>query len=137
MAIYAIGAYYDTDVSPQFIQSFLVGVGWSIQDAPELHQFMKCLKVGDIVYIKACAFGAANITVKAVGLIKDDIILDANTTNGLAEIARNVIWKTTKSFNIPNPSQSSTGQSEKLNHRSNTIYEEFHPYVQQQILAKI
>jgi hypothetical protein len=139
MAIYAVGAFYSgtTDVSPDFIQASVVGVGWSVQDAPELHQFMRSLKVGDVVYIKACAFGADKVTVKAVGLIKDDVILDSQSTGGLVEIGRNVIWKSTNTFTIPNPSHTSNNQSEKLNHRSNTIYEEFHPFVQTQILSKL
>jgi len=139
MAIYAVGAFYDgtTDVSADFINACRVGVGWSDQEAPELHQFMRTLKVGDVVYIKACSFGSDKIAVKAVGLIKDDKVLDSALTSGLAAIARNVIWKTTSTFTIPNPSHASTSQSEKLNLRSNTIYEEFHPYVQAQILAHI
>ncbi len=139
MAIYAVGAFYDgtTDVSPQFIQAGIVGVGWPIEDAPELHQFMRTLKVGDVVYIKACAFGADKITVKAVGYIRDDVIQDALSTNGLVSIGRNVIWKNTSAFTVPNPSHSSTSEMEKLNHRSNTIYEEFHPFVQHQILLHL
>lgn len=31
----------------------LVGVGWDGTDAPELQEYFKTLKVGDIVYIKA------------------------------------------------------------------------------------
>jgi hypothetical protein len=49
MAIFGVGAYYEEDVSQAFIQANLVGVGWDATDAPELHQFMRSLKVGDIV----------------------------------------------------------------------------------------
>lgn len=48
MAIFSVGAYYDEDVSPAFIQANLVGVGWNADDAPELHQFIRALKVGNI-----------------------------------------------------------------------------------------
>jgi hypothetical protein len=106
MAIYAIGAFYDgtTDVSDKFISNNIVGVGWGIDDAPELHQLLATLKVGDIVYIKACSFGASEITVKGIGLIKDEKILDSAATNGNAEVGRNVIWKCKNIFTIPNPS---------------------------------
>ncbi len=139
MAIYAVGAFYDgtTDVSPKFIQGNIVGIGWPTSSAPELHQFIRSLKVGDVVYIKACAFGAENITVKAVGLVRDDVVLDSHSTGGLVEIGRNVIWRSTNSVNIPNPSHARSGHSEKLNHRSNTIYEEFHPFIQTQILSML
>ena len=53
MAIYAIGAFYDCDVSDEFIKENIIGVGWNDTDAPELHQFLSTLKVGDIVYISS------------------------------------------------------------------------------------
>lgn len=134
MSIYAIGAFHHKDVSNDFIESNIVGVGWSLQDAPELHQFMTTLKVGDVVYIKACAFGSSDITVKAIGIIKDSEI---KSIPGLVAIARNVKWQCTSSFKIDNPfHKENTEESEKLNHRSNTIYEEFHPYVQSEIISK-
>ncbi len=53
MAIYGVGAYYDEDVSSDFIQNGLVGVEWGASDAPELQAYFRSLKVGDIVYIKS------------------------------------------------------------------------------------
>lgn len=44
MAIYGIGAFYDKDVSNQFIAANVVGVGWTVQDAPELHQYIRSLQ---------------------------------------------------------------------------------------------
>ena len=38
---FGVGAYYDEDVSQDFIQANLVGVGWDVTEAPELHQFMR------------------------------------------------------------------------------------------------
>ncbi|MCZ2394608.1 MAG: hypothetical protein LC105_12175 [Chitinophagales bacterium] len=129
MAIYGIGAYYDGDVSDEFIDNNLVGTGWSISDAPELHIYFRTLKVGDIVYIKAAAFGSPDISVKAIGVIIDnDILTTAN--HYLTEIGRNVKWLNTSKFIIPRP-------AEKNNVRSNTVYEEFHPLVQQEIIRKL
>jgi hypothetical protein len=128
MAIYGIGAYYDHDVSSDFIKNNLVGVGWGKSSAPELHEYIKSLKVGDIVYIKA-AFGGADITVKAIGIITDNIILDLQSSNNLVEIGRNVKWISTRKFTIPKP-------DEKNNVRNNTLYEEFHPIVQDKIIAE-
>lgn len=125
MAIYAVGAFFDgtTDVSPQFIQAGIVGIGWSATDAPELHQFMRTLKVGDIVYIKAYPPGSSDIIVKAVGIIVDG----KEALNSLVGYGRNVRWVHTQEIRIPKP-------LEKNNVRSNTMYEEFHPAVQQAIL---
>ena len=129
MAIYGIGAFYDgDDVSQEFIDDNLIGTGWTVTDAPELHVYFTTLKVGDILYIKA-AFGGADITVKAIGVITDNIIL-TSTNHYLTEIGRNVRWLNTTKFIIPRP-------AEKNNVRSNTVYEEFHPLVQQEIIQRL
>lgn len=130
MAIYAVGAYYEEDVSGAFVANNLVGVGWDVHQAPELHLFMRSLKVGDIVYIKAYPPGSEDIIVKAIGIIMDDAILDGKSTNQLVAIGRNVRWVQTTEFRIKKP-------SEKNNVRANTMYEEYHPSVQQEILKRM
>jgi hypothetical protein len=126
MAVFGVGAYYDRDVSSDFITNEVVGVGWDDNDAPELREYFQSLKVGDIVYIKA-AFGGNDITVKGIGIIKDNVIL-RNT--GLVSTGRNVKWLYTNKFVIKRP-------QEKNNVRSNTVYEEFHPMVLNEIISKI
>jgi len=130
VAIFGVGAYYEHDVSARFIADNVVGVGWKDQDAPELHRFMRSLKVGDIVYIKSYPPGAADIFVKAIGLVRDDIVRNAKDTNNLVEVGRNVEWVALKEFRIPRP-------SEKNNVRSNTMYEEYHPEVQRVIMQRL
>ncbi|SDZ00588.1 hypothetical protein [Nitrosomonas sp. Nm58] len=128
MAIYAVGANYDgNDVSDEFIDNNIAGPGWSITDAPELHQFVRSLKVGDIVYIKSYSPGSSDIIVKGIGIIMDDQVV---TNNSLVAAGRNIKWVVTDSFRISKP-------TEKYNVRLNTMYEEFHPVVQSQILAKL
>ena len=128
MAIYGIGAYYSQDVSEEFIKNSFVGTGWDISTAPELHEYFKSLKVGDIVYIKSANFGN-DISVKGVGVIIDNIIL-TSSNHRLTEIGRNVKWLFTTKFTIQRP-------SEKNNVRSNSVYEEFHPSVQKEIINKL
>jgi len=130
MAIYGIGAYYDEDVSPDFISHNLAGVGWSFADAPELHKFIASLKVGDIIYIKAASPSSPDIIVRGIGIIRDDVLLTAATTSSLVQAGRNVVWKFTKEFRIPKP-------TERNNVRLNTLYEEFHPVVQAQIISRL
>ena len=56
MAIYGVGATFDeVDVSQYFIDNNVAGIGWPIKYAPDLHQFIQSLKVGDIIYIKSFA----------------------------------------------------------------------------------
>lgn len=129
MAIYGVGAWYGHDVSDEFIRAQLVGVGWPAHDAPELQEFFRCMRVGDIVYIKA-AYGGADITVKGIGIIRDNAIRTGADTDELVSIGRNVVWLNTERFVIQRP-------TEKNNVRSNTVYEEFHPTVQAEIVARI
>ena len=51
MAIFGIGAYYEGhgDVSGTFISGNFIGTGWTIIQAPELHEYLRSLKVDDIV----------------------------------------------------------------------------------------
>ena len=126
MAIYGVGAYYDRDVSQEFIDLNVVGVGWSDLDAPELQEYFMSLKAGDIVYLKA-AFGGRPITVKAIGIIENNEIIRGTD---LLSTGRNVKWLHTQHFVIPRP-------NEKNNVRSNTVYEEFHPQVIAVIIDKI
>ncbi len=130
MAIYGIGAYYNKDVSQDFINTNLVGVGWDVNDAPELHQFMKSLKIGDIVYIKAYSPRSSDIIVKAIGIIINDEIRNKANSNNLVSCGRNVRWVLTQQIRIPKP-------SEKNNVRANTMYQEFHPQVQEKIQTHI
>lgn len=130
MAIYGIGAYYDRDVSDEFIRHNVVGAGWSHDDAPEIHRFLKSLKVGDIVYLKSYPPGGGSIHVKAVGLIADDTELGAAESNDLVSMGRRVHWISTERFEVPRP-------AEKNNVRSNTVYEEFHPAVQAEIIRRM
>ena len=126
MAIFGVGAYYDRDVSADFINENVVGVGWDDVDAPELQDYFRSLKVGDIVYIKA-AFGGGDVTVKGIGVIKDNEIL---RHTGLVTTGRNVKWICTQKFVLKRP-------TEKNNVRSNTVYEEFHPEILREIISRI
>lgn len=127
MAIYAIGAYYDEDVSSEFIVNNIAGPGWDSTQAPELHQFVRSLKVGDIVYIKSVSPASSDIIVKGIGVITNDQVV---TTSTVVSAGRNIKWLVTDNFRIPKP-------CEKNNVRLNTMYEEFHPDVQSAILKKL
>ena len=133
MAIYGIGAHYDKqyDVSQDFIDSNFVGIGWASDKAPELHQFLQSLKVGDIIYIKSFSPRSTNINIMAIGIIVTSVIRkDEDDTNEIFSIGREVQWLNTEKFSIPKP-------KEKNNVRNNSLYEEFNPSVQREILNRI
>ncbi|GHU82653.1 hypothetical protein FACS189468_7080 [Spirochaetia bacterium] len=127
MAIYGFGSEIEEDdVSTDFIKQKIVGIAWSKNDAPDSHQLVRSLKVGDIIFLKKASYNSP-IQVKAVGIITDDTILDS-TSCPIIQIGRNVKWINSSSFTITKPS------NEKNNVRSNSVYEEFHPEVQKQLL---
>lgn len=126
MAIYGIGAYFSSDVSNDFIANNLVGTGWSLKDAPELFQFMKSLKVGDIVYIKSFSPASSDLIIKGIGIIKDDVVV----SNSIVKCGRNVIWKNTNQLRVAKP-------QERNNVRANTMYEEFHPEIQDFVMRNL
>ena len=101
MAIFAVGASYDkTDVSGDFIKNNIAGPLWDNLVAPELHQFVNSLKVGDIVYIKSYSPRSNDIIVKAIGVVKDDGLV---TNSSVVRAGRNIKWVVKNDFRIPKP----------------------------------
>ncbi|WP_083490213.1 hypothetical protein [Stenotrophomonas daejeonensis] len=130
MAIHAVGARYgEDDVSQVFIDKGIVGTGWTKEQAPDLHEYFRALKVGDIVYLKSASSGSG-ITVKGIGVISDSQLLTATNTGETVKVGRNAIWLNTENFALAKP-------PEKFNVRANTAHEEFHPDVQVEILKKL
>lgn len=132
MAIFGIGANFNNqDVSNVFISCSSIGIGWDVKYAPDLHEFIKSLKVGDIIYIKSFSPSYPNLKIKAIGLIANSEILDEESSDGNFAIGRNVLWCCIEEFELQKP------KPEKNNVRNNSIYEEFNPKVQTIILEKI
>jgi hypothetical protein len=129
MAIYAVGAnYHWGDVSQDFIDNGIVATGWDGSTAPDIHEMFRDINVGDIVYIKSCNF-SSNITVKAIGIVRDDFILSSLDEPDLIEIGRNIRWIYTDCFVITRPA------NQKNNVRGNTIYREYHPEIISTIMS--
>jgi hypothetical protein len=49
MAIFGIGATYEEDVSPEFINKGVACVGWNEKKAQPLHNLLRHIKIGDII----------------------------------------------------------------------------------------
>lgn len=122
MAIFGIGAIYDRDVSDDFIERGVACVGWPESEAPALHEILRCLKVGDIIYIKTAPIGKG-LRVKGVGIVIN------NTVKVIENLGKGVfvnwIWKGYETIGEIN---------DKYNVRNNTLYEEFNKDVQNYIL---
>ncbi len=70
MAIFGIGAYYDWDVSSDFLEQGCACIGWPEKDAPPAHGILRHLRAGDIIFIKSFTPNDG-LTIKAVGLVKE------------------------------------------------------------------
>jgi len=77
MAIFGLGAFYDgkTDMTDDFVSNGVACIGWSRHDAEPLHNMIRHMKVGDIIYIKAHP-PSQGLIIKAIGIILDDVIID-------------------------------------------------------------
>ena len=133
MAIFGVGAHWDgSDKTSDFIHHNLAVIGWDEKKAPGLHQIMRHMKVGDIVYLKSFYLRKSRLIVKAIGIILDDEILE--TTDLLilpgANLARNVgyIWEGSEDLPVPKDNEPV---------KSFTIYEEHNLVIQSRILELI
>lgn len=70
MAIYGFGAYYDDsrDVSEELIRAGFACVGWPEEDAPPLHNLLRDIGIGDIVFLKSFT-PQSGLTIKSVGIV--------------------------------------------------------------------
>lgn len=105
MGIFAIGAHYNEDVSEEFIKCNIAGPGWDASKAPELHQFIRSLKVGDIVYIKSAPPSSKDIVIKGIGIITtDQVVLNSQVVSA----GRDIKWLVTEHFRVPKPTEKIT-----------------------------
>jgi hypothetical protein len=122
MAIFGIGATYDRDVSNEFIDNGVACVGWDATDASALHEILRFLKLGDIIYIKSAPIGKG-IRVKGIGIVKDNTLISIpNLGTG---VLVNWVWSGHENLGTIH---------DKYNVRNNTLYEEFNRDVQTRIL---
>ena len=122
MAIFGIGATHEEDVSEKFIELGVACIGWPEPQATALHEILKHLKVGDIIYIKSSPIGKG-LRVKAVGIVIDNNVLEVKDLG--KGVSVKWIWS---GYNV-------IGEiNDKYNVRNNTIYEEFNKEVQKYIL---
>lgn len=141
MAIFGVGSKWeDEELKDQFFSKGKFILGWNEQSAKDLYSFVSSLKVGDILYIKANAPGSRSIRVKGVGVVTRNLIGCINAGEfGTASIADwqglfvRVAWVHQSEFTVTIPED----EGKLTNIRAATIYEEYLPFVQEAILARV
>lgn len=86
MAVYGAGAYYDEDVSKDFICKECFCIGYEKEDASALYEMLRRVKIGDLVYIKSFNQGkkgeSGRLYIKAIGFVVGQNIKPFTFTNG-------------------------------------------------------
>ncbi|MEM4379881.1 MAG: hypothetical protein QXL01_04255 [Thermoplasmatales archaeon] len=129
MAIFGLGIKYhdegiETDMTEVFLSHGVAAVGWTANDNPSLHRLMRCIKTGDLIFLKTYIRTSSPpaLRIRAVGVVIDDNAHDIpNIGTGV-----NVRWVWTGDERLPAP--------DPYNVRSVALYEELNPDVQQRIL---
>lgn len=138
MAIFGAGSNWNNEeIKQQFFDQEQFIIGWDYKDAKDLYQMVSNLKVGDIIYLKSNQPGSRTIRVKGVGIIQNSFIdslmqdhLSSEEIRGNVSFYLRVKWfyKDEVLIQIPD------NEGKLTNVRAATFYEEFLPYVQQEIL---
>ena len=123
MAIFGIGAHYESDVSSQFLERKCACVGWAEKDAPPAHGILRHVRTGDIIFIKSFA-PQIGLIVKAVGVVSEGKVRDYDDLG--AGVPVRWVWTGEERFGK---------LDDKWPVRSVTIYEEYHPEVQSRIIG--
>ena len=142
MAIYGAGSKWDKDeLKNDFFENEKFTIGWDEKHAKDLYEAVSQLKVGDIIYLKSVSPAyIRNIKIKGIGIVTKSFIQclqDKEYTS--TEISDwnsffiKVKWIVLNEFTVQIPED----EGKLTNVRPATFYEEYLPFVQEQIINKI
>lgn len=134
MSVYGVGAYYDQDVTKDFIKMRCFCIGYKKSDATTLYEMLRRAKLGDIVYIKSTTPKAKNtLYIKAIGFIIGRNITDYKFEDGTdMGYGREVKW--IKDFSESFKEIPLNDEDRVNNVYSNTMYEEYSKGIIQNII---
>jgi hypothetical protein len=138
MAIFGAGSKWDIEKKDEFFKKNHYEIGWNINDANDLYSMISTIKVGDIIYLKANQPGKLDIRIKGIGIVEKSLIevlfdKEEDLSIRKSSFALPIKWIIQEEFKITIPSNI----GKLTNVRPATLYEEYLPYVQTQILNKI
>lgn len=140
MAIFGVGSNWSgEELRERFFSESRFILGWNELSARDLYAFMASLKVGDILYIKSNQPGSRNIRVKGIGIVTRNLIGCITSGEFRGNVSDwetlfvHVAWLDREEFLIEIPE----GEGKLTNIRAATIYEEYLPFVQEAVIARI
>jgi len=139
MAIFGAGSNWDgSEIKDDFFKNENYIIGWDINDAEDLYGQISSVKVGDIIYLKANKPGSLELRIKGIGIVKQSLVNQLfEKKENLSKNRRNfeipVKWVVKNEFHISIPQN----MGKLTNVRAATLYEEFLPFIQTEILKEI
>ena len=142
MGIYGAGSKWDKDeLKNDFFQNDKFTIGWDEKHAKDLYEAVSQLKVGDIIYLKSVSPAhIRNIKIKGIGIVTKSFIqcLQSEEYKNInisdwSSLFIKVKWIILDEFILTIPED----EGKLTNIRPATFYEEYLPFVQEQILNKI
>ena len=136
MAVFGIGAYYDEDVSSDFISEECACIGWGKTEASSLYEMLRRIKKGDIIYIKSYNIKDSTVLIKAIGYVIGRNIKEFNfpNSNNSMGYGRKILWKRVFEQNEEWIRVPLADEDKKNNVYNNTLYEEYSDTVINKIL---
>ncbi len=139
MAIFGAGSKWEQDeVKDDFFANNNFVIGWDISDAQDLYSLISSIKAGDIIYLKSNAPGSLDVKIKGIGIVTSSLIsmlfekrIDLSNTRKNFELP--VKWIDKEEFIISIPKNI----GKLTNVRAATLYEEYLPFIQSEIINKI
>lgn len=136
MAIFGAGSNWDgNEIKQTMFKDNNYLIGWDIVEAEDLYTLIASIKVGDIIYLKSNRPGSLNIRIKGIGLVTDSLMQKLfkekiDLSNRRANFELPIHWIYKDEFTV-----SITPNTGKLtNIRAATLYEEYLPFIQTEVL---
>lgn len=130
MAVFGAGAYYNVDVTKDFLKQGCFCIGYEKKDASALYEMLRRVKIGDIVYLKSFNMGkkgeSGKIFIKAIGFVVGQSIKSLTFDDGSdMGYGRKVKW--IKDFSDREKwIEVELNAEERVNNvYANTLYEEY------------
>ena len=139
MAIFGAGSNWSgREIRQELFNNENYLIGWNVANAEDLYTLISSIKVGDIIYLKSNRPGSLNIRIKGIGIVTRSLMQllfekRMNLEERRTDFELPVKWLDKAEFKISIPHD--TGKL--TNVRAATLYEEYLPIVQDEILKRL
>lgn len=136
MAVFGIGAYYDKDVSSDFVNEECACIGYGKTEASSLYEMLRRIKKGDVIYIKSYDIKNKTVLIKAIGYVIGRNIKEFYFPNSKDSMGfgRKILWRKVFEENNQWIRVPLEDEDKKNNVYNNTLYEEYSDTIINKIL---